>query len=262
MGWYCGTPEQKRLQQRVDEMVVWCRTVQGAVNGGRMLGVDDIDALGWDAIFARLEKDGYFALRMIANERISETEAILAERDFRIDWWNVFKGSAEAVLSHTANEDTRKLPKGYSIVRKEELTKRVVQDMQACMERNGVKPYSGRMIVGMTEPMVSLAVRGPDGKIVATACGHMPYNAMSRHSRTAWGGLVAVDPGHRGMKLGVAVNAEMVRRCVEKLGARSVQEFASETNIVSRRMIERCGLSLDSTCMTGIATRGGERFTR
>ena len=71
MGWYCGTPEHKRLQQRVDEMVVWCRTVQGAVNGGRMLGVDDIDALGWDAIFARLEKDGYFALRMIANERIA-----------------------------------------------------------------------------------------------------------------------------------------------------------------------------------------------
>ena len=262
MGWYYGKPEQQRLQQRVDEMAVWCRTVQGAVNAGRMLGVDDIDALGWETIFARLEKDGFLTFRMIPSESIAETEARLAERGFRIDWWNVFKGSAEAVLSHTADEDMRRLPKGYSIVRKEELGKRVVQEMQACMDRNGVKPYSGRMIAGITEPMVSLAVRDTSGSIVATACGHMPYNSMSRHSRTAWGGLVAVDEDQRGKGLGVAVNAEMVRRCVEKLGARTVQEFASETNVVSRRMIERSGLSLDPSCMSGIAMRGGERFTR
>ena len=262
MGWYCGTPEQQRLQQRVDEMVVWCRNVRGAVNAGRMLGVDDIDALGWEAIFDRLEKDGVFTFRMVPKERIAEVEAVLAERDFRIDWWNVFKGSSETVLKHTADEGMRRLPEDYTIIRKEELTKRVVQQMQACMERNGVRPYSGRMIAGMTEPMVSLAVRSPSGKIVATACGHMPYNSMSRHSRTAWGGLVAVDPGHRGMRLGVAINAEMVRRCVERLGARSVQEFVNADNETSRRMVERCGLSLDPTCMSGLATRGNERFTR
>ncbi|MFN0263032.1 GNAT family N-acetyltransferase [Tepidamorphus sp. 3E244] len=262
MSWYFGTPHQQLLQQRVDELADWYRTVPGAVNGGRMLGVDDVEALGWDTIFDRLEKDGVITFRVIPVEQIPAVEQTLSERGYRIDWWNVFTGTASSILSRTADETMRTLPEDYTVVSGDDLTSDVVQEMQACMDRNGVRPFSGRIIAGLSEESVSLAVRDADGTIVATACGHFPYNSASGNHRTAWAGLVAVDDAQRGKRLGITVNAEIVRRCVTELGAEKVQEFVNASNTVSRRMVERCGLALDASCMSGMATRGGERFTR
>ena len=97
---------------------------------------------------------------------------------------------------------------------------------------------------------------------MATALGHRPYNSLSVNHATAWGGLVAVDEDQRGKRLGIAANARMLRGCIDSLGAETLQEFVAATNIVSRRMVERCGLTLDESCMSGIASSGRERFTR
>lgn len=260
---YFGSEQQIKLQQVVDEFTPWCAKTKGAVNGGRFLGVDDIEALGWDRIIEFLERGGAFTFRMVPTEGVEEINARLQEHGMRFDYWNVFSAQGDAITRHTGPINAEPLPGGFSLVANDELgDEMVISEIQQCMARNNVVPFSGNILSGQALPSSMVALRDRHAKIVATAFGYFPYNRFSKWSSTAWGGLVAVDPELRGRKLGVRVNALMVEDCVNKLGASEVQEFAAATNIPSRRMIERCGLVLDPSVVCGIATSGAERFTR
>ena len=61
MAGYCGTEQQQRLQRRAEETFERASTVAGYCNGGRVVTIDDIDAVGWDAILAELKRDGALA---------------------------------------------------------------------------------------------------------------------------------------------------------------------------------------------------------
>lgn len=262
MDWYFGTEQQVRLQQKVDELTSWCSTTKGAVNAGRFLGTDDREALGWEKIGEFLTDDGVFTFRMVAVDKLKELQSKLDEYEMRFDSWNVFSAERNVIKKYTKFVDECPLPEGYTLVDASELEEvSVVNEIQQCMTRNGVVPFSGRLLSGQTLPSVMIAVRDNDAKICATAFGYFPYNQLSNWSSTAWGGLVSVDETQRGMKLGALVNALMVRDCVDVLGANEVQEFAAATNTPSRRMIERSGLNLDIGVVSGIATVGSARFT-
>ena len=262
MGWYFGTDQQITLQEKVDELTVWCKDTKGAVNGGRFLGTDNIDALGWSKILGFLKDGGVFTFRMVSVEKIEELQFELNKHGMRFDSWNVFSADSNTIEKHTNHFVDLRLPDEYSLIDTEELADAaVIYKIQECMARNGVAPYSGRLLSGQSLPSVTIAVRDRDANVIATAFGYFPYNQYSKWSSTAWGGLVAVDESHRGMKLGVQVNAIMVRCCVDRLGAKEVQEFAAATNIPSRKMIERSGLELDPDVVSGIASAGSSRFT-
>ena len=263
MDWYFGSEKQIAAQRKIDDLTNWCAETRGAVNGGRFLGTDDIENLGWDVIFSHLKDDGVFTFRMMPREEIAAIESRLVEAGFRIDFWSVFSAHSKEIKRHITPVVDAGLPNGYQRVRQEELTEpAIIKEIQQCMARNGVAPFSGRVLAGQSLPSALIALRDDTKNIVATAFGCLPYNKQSNWSSTAWGGLVSVDENQRGQKLGIKINALMIQDCIDRLGAEYVQEFAAETNMPSRGMIEHCGMKLDPTIMSGLATSGTERFTR
>lgn len=259
---YFGTDQQVRLQKKVDELTDWCLNTKGAVNGGRFLGTDDYHALGWEQTIELIKEHGVFTFRMIPVEKLDELRSELSKHDIRFDSWNVFSADDETIATYTKPYTYGLLPSGYAIVEEKELSDvAVISEIQQCMAGCGVVPFTGSMLSGRSLSSVTLAIRNENGNIIATAFGYFPYNRFSERATTAWGGLVSVDESQRGKKLGVLINALMVRGCVEKLGATMVQEYAAATNTRSRRMIERSGLRLDPSVVSGIATTGSSRFT-
>ena len=262
MDCYFGTDQQVRLQKKVDELTNWCLDTEGAVNGGRFLGTDDYKTLGWSKIIDLIKDCGVFTFRMIPIETVDELQSNLSKHGMRFDSWSVFSAAKDTIKVHTEPLFELPLPDGYTLVDVSELTDvAVISQIQQCMARSGVVPFTGRLLSGQSLPSVTIAIRDKNANVVATAFGYFPYNQYSKWTSTAWGGLVSVDEAQRGKKLGVLINALMVRGCVEKLGAKEVQEFAAATNKPSRRMIERSGLRLDPSVVSGIATTGSARFT-
>jgi RimJ/RimL family protein N-acetyltransferase len=118
------------------------------------------------------------------------------------------------------------------------------------------------MLLGRYGPARTLAIVDADGSVAASACTYLPHNAMSVHAHKAWGGLVAVDPSRRGRKLGVMINAAMVKAAFDELAADSIYELVSSSNLPSRRMVEACSLRHDPAVVSGVATAvEGTRYT-
>lgn len=130
----------------------------------------------------------------------------------------------------------------------------IFERAQAFMAECGVAPYPTQVLSGGLCPAAFAVLSKPeDGSIVATAFSYFPYNRHSTYKRSAWAGLVAVRKDMRGRGLGAFVNALVLKKAVEEMGAERVQEFARTSNIASCRMIEHCGLSLRSDVRSGIA---------
>lgn len=260
---YYGSDQQIALQKTVDESTDWCLNTKGAVNGGRFLGTDDPDAFGWSEIFRCLEEGGAFTFRMVPIEKLSALNAALEKRQFRFDYWNVFSGPSEEILDATDRVLENPLPDDLELIEPDALRDgALIHEIQAFMTSNGIAPFTGKLLANQSLPSSLIALRNRQNRIVATAFGYIPYNKFSKWDSTAWGGLVSVDPSLRGKKFGLWINAKMLNDCVTKLGATAVQEYAAETNVPSRKMIEHCGLELDTTVVSGIATSGEGRFTK
>lgn len=258
---YYGTEHQVRMQRKVDAHADWTRETPGACLIGRILGTDDPDLLGWDVVLAHFAEDGVFGLRLFPAERLAALRARFAEHGGRVDEWDVFRADSATIRAALAELETG-LPKGYRLIGPAEcMTATVIPRLQQTMSANKVVPFSGAVLAGLHGPAAAVAVEAADGAIAATAFAHLPHNRHSPHANSAWGGLVAVDPAHRGKRLGVIVNAAMVRAAIDDLGAASVYELVSRTNEPSRRMVQRCGLTLDPAVYGGMAVRGEGRFT-
>lgn len=263
MDTYFGTDKQVMLQKLVDANLDWLRSAPGACNIGRFLGTDDPARLGWQTVTDMLEAAGIFGFRLIASSETADAERRIAGKGFRIDWWDVFSADADTIRLALAGADLA-LPDGFRLLEAGEAGEPgTIRRAQGFMAENGIAPLSATMLSGANGPATLTIIVSPDGAIAATAFGYFPHNAHSRHAGSAWGGLVAVDPDLRGQRLGFLVNAAMVRAMIDDLGATSVYELVSETNVPSRRMVERCGLALDASVKSGLASPvDAERFTR
>ena len=74
---------------------------------------------------------------------------------------------------------------------------------------------------------------------------------------------MAVADAQRGRGLGNYVNARMIARVFEDLGATHVYELVSAANVPSRRMVASCGLHPEPSLVCGVATANDSaRFTR
>ena len=94
-----GTEAQKALQATALADAPSARVRPGAVFAVRMRGTDNPERLGWDKIMKALSEDGAFAFRMIPAVQCAKVEQRLGEAGYRIDWWDVFEGEADDVLS-------------------------------------------------------------------------------------------------------------------------------------------------------------------
>jgi hypothetical protein len=264
MSGYFGNDAQRALQARVVAAIDWIRSTPGACIAGRLMGCDDFESLGWEAIDPLLDRDGVFGFRMIPVGKIAALSARLSQRGFRLDLWNVFVADRNAGLAAATRIAAAGLPDGISSADfpGEPDGERIVT-VQRFMADNGVVPFPGIMLSGGICPSTGVTLLDQEGSLVATAYGYLPHNQFSPYRSYAFGGLAAVSDRYRGRRLGAYVNALMIERVFSALAAEWIYEMISESNLPSRRMAEACGLMLDPSIKAGIATRADlPRFTR
>ena len=263
MAGYCGTEQQQRLQRRAEETLERASTVAGYCNGGRVVTIDDINAVGWHAILAELKRDGALGFRMVDASRGSELTQHIEQAGFRIDLYDTFTSGSDPALRVSREVAAHGIPRG---VRHVELPPRgddpLVARVQNFLLAAGVTPFAGSMLVGDMNPARTFVLLDAAGEVAATAHAYRPHNKLSRFRDHAWVGLGAVAPELRGKSLGRYINACAVVAAFEDLGAEVVYEIASDTNHPSQNMIRSCGLSRNPAYRSGVATAGRERFTR
>jgi hypothetical protein len=264
MSGYFGTEVQQRLQAQAEADAAFINATPGACQNARMMGCDDPDRLGWDRIEDFIARDGFCGFRLIPAGRLDELRARLAERDCRLDLWDVFVADRETGLAASEAILSRPLPDGLrDLDPPADPDGDYVRDIQALVASAGIVPFSGSLLTGAMGPATTIAVGDGQGNVVAAAHGYMPHNAHSPYRRHGWGGLVAVAEAQRGRGLGNYVNARIAVSVFRDLGATHIYEMVSSTNLTSRRMVEACGLRLEPAFISGSATRNGtERFTR
>lgn len=264
MAGYFGTDQQKALQARAEASVPEMSTKPGLCQNGRMVGCDDLDALGWPAIDEILDRDGFMGFRLIAAAREAEVRDRLSRRGFRLDTWNLFIGAEREVLSSCQAITSCPLPLDLSLLpMPHEPDGTYTRNVQALIASTGIMPFSGSLLAGLLGPARTVVVGTEEGAIAATAHGYLPHNRMSRFRDYAWGGLVAVADVYRGSGLGRYINALLALTVIRELGASHFYEMISAENLASRRMAEACGLRHDPSFLCGSATRSDlGRFTR
>lgn len=249
-----GSDLQRRLQAATLAAASHYRDTPGAVFAARMAGTDDPKRFGWDRIEGILRNEGAITFRMIPTDRCPQIEQRLSEFGSTIAWWDVFEGSADEIRAACEHILDGRREGVLKIEPSASDDDAFFERAQAFMAKSGVAPYPRQVLSGEFGPAALAVLSEPnDGSIAATAFSYFPYNRYSPHSKTAWAGLVAVREELRGQGLGVFVNALVLKRAVEELGAEKVQEFARTSNVASCRMIAQCGLSLRSDVRAGIA---------
>jgi hypothetical protein len=264
MSGYYGTEMQQRLQAQAEASTGFINSTAGACQTGRTMGCDDLGRLGWDRIDEFLERDGICGFRLIPAGRTEELRSRLAERNFRLDTWDVFLGDRASALAFAEAITSKGPPDGLTdLDRPTQPEHEYTARIQALMGTAGVAPFSGSLLVGALGSATTVAVGDGDGTIVAAAHGYLPHNALSPYHRYAWGGLVAVAESQRGKGLGNYINARMIVSAFNDLDATHVYELVSASNLPSRRMVASCGLRHAQDLVCGIAAPDdGGRFTR
>lgn len=261
---YYGTSTQQRLQAQAEANVDFIAATPGACQTGRMMGCDDLDRFGWERIDHFLERDGVVGFRLIPAERISEIRAWLAERDCRLDTWDVFLGDRQDVLTASEAILAGGPPNGtFDLQAPTAPNDDYTADIQTLMGASGVVPFSGTLLVGEAGRARTAAAGDGYGAVVAASHAYLPHNAQSPYRHYAWGGLVAVAPSHRGKGLGNYINARIASLAFHELGATHFYELVSATNEASRRMVVACGLHHEAGLVCGIATaNSADKYTR
>jgi hypothetical protein len=261
---YFGSKTQQRLQARAEASTDFIKTTPGACQAGRTMGCDDPDRLGWERIGGFLDRDGVCGFRLISRDAAEALRLRLAERNCRLDTWDVFLADRAAALEASESIVSRGLPDGLiELPRPTDPEDDYTARIQTLMAAAGVVPFSGSLLVGALGPATTVVLGDRDGQVVAAAHGYMPHNAHSPYHRYAWGGLVAVADTHRGKGLGNYVNARMIVSVFRDLDATHIYELVSATNAPSRRMVASGGLRHEPGLVCGVATPNeAARLTR
>jgi RimJ/RimL family protein N-acetyltransferase len=264
MAGYFGTDTQQRLQAQAEASAEFIASTPGACQAGRMMGCDDPRKFGWDRIGEIVDRDGVCGFRLIDTSDVEGIRSELLNRGCRFDTWDVFIADRDTALAASGRLADRPLPSGFSLLpTPADAESEQVKDLQAMMASAGLVPFSGSMLTGEIGSATTIAITDSDANVVSSAHGYMPHNAYSPFRQYAWGGLVAVAEPYRGQGLGKYVNALMIDRVFQELGASHIYELVSASNIPSRRMVEACGLRLEPTLTCGAATpHANARFTK
>lgn len=263
MAGYYGTETQQRLQARVDEEAVWIASTPGACNSGRVLGCDDLDSLGWNAVDEIMRRDGAMGFRLLPKERAEELAAWMRERGYRIDFYDPFIGEREEVLSAADEILREELPSGLTMgPLPTEAEGNDIRAIQRLMIANGVAPYSGALLAGLSAPALTVTILDANGEPIAVAFGHMPHNVHSAFHSYGYGGAVVVASSHRGRGLGRRIIAVIASRILREMGGTHFYGFVSGDNEPSRRMVRSCRLSQSSTLTAAMAVASDQKFTR
>jgi hypothetical protein len=120
--------------------------IPAACNPGRFLGTDDPGRAGWDKIFETLDRDDAFSFRLIRSDDLNAISSKLAERQYRIDFWDVFvatRSEAELVVSSILEEG---LSNEFRVMPVAEIYEHgTILNIQSFLAAHGIAPFSASM---------------------------------------------------------------------------------------------------------------------
>lgn len=259
---YYGTPKIQALQKARDEQVADLIDMPGAVIHARTFSSDDPTALGWSYLRNVMSDEGFVTLRGVDQVTIEMAKKELSEFDPNLHVWDLFMADAQTVRDVCGTIVDAGLPEGLLRVAESELTPEKVREVQAFLTDQGVSPFSADALRGKLFQAQLIAFQNIDGRIVAAGFAAMTHNRHSPFHKSAWVGLIAIDPTLRGLGLGNYMDALCNLAAVVELGATSTMEFVAQDNVPSRAMLERCGLRQVHGKSVTMFSTSADRLTR
>lgn len=250
---------QKRLRATHSEIA----KTPALANGGRMLNVIDIDAVGWDQIYAYAERDQIVGLTAVP---LTETLNVLRTHfgdgvDF--PFWQVFFGTPEPVLAACERIiDAYPIPTGWNLASIECPDMETVQQVQDLNEATGVAPTPAYFMRREVFPSITTCLWDDTGTLAACANATMRYHPAGRMAHHLFAGAVSVHPDHRRKGLGAVINAALLRDSHAAFHWHRVIEQAKADNAASCGMIGKCGLVMDPDVVTIAINLSSSELTR
>ncbi|MDD9877883.1 MAG: GNAT family N-acetyltransferase [Magnetovibrio sp.] len=261
-----GTAAQLALQRGVLDWTERATTTPGLFQGGRLVGIDDLPALG-DAWVTRIyDALGAVIVKFLPAADEADFRARFAADGRRYTGWDVFIGGRDALAVSEARLGAAALPAGWCLGALDpDASPETIAAIQGLQEISGVAPVPGYYQRGQAVPaVVALLTDAADG-IVATAQAYARHHAESPWAGYVFAGMVAVHPDHRRRGFGALINAQAISLAFQRLPCTHVYEHAAADNRPSRGMIEACGLRQnpgERCIMFHDAARYGVHFTK
>ena len=239
---YFGTDKVMALQQARDEQVAALADLPGAVVHARTFSSDDAAKLGWDYLKRIMSEEGLVTLRGADDATVEVAKEKLKDFDPKLHIWDLFMADAEIIRDVCGKIVHGGLPDDVKRISDSSMTPQKAQEVQAFLTEQGVSPFSTDALLGNLFPARLIAFENSDERIVAAGFAAMTHNRHSPFYKSAWVGLIAVDPKLRGLGLGKLVDAICNLVAVTELQAASTMEFVAQDDAPSRAMLESCGL--------------------
>lgn len=239
---YYGAPEIQALQKTRDEQVAELKDKPGAVVHARTFSSDDPARLGWDFLRHRMAQEGMVTLRGVDASTVEAARQELSSFDPKLHFWDLFMADAETIREVCGKIVSSGLPDGVMRVPGGDITPEKAQEVQAFLSDQGVSPFSTNALLGELFPAKLVVLQDSMDRLVAAGFAAMTHNHHSPFFKSAWVGLIAVDPAYRGLGLGKTVDAIANLAAVTDLKADSTMEFVAQDNAPSRAMLQSCGL--------------------
>lgn len=259
---YFGNEKVRALQKARDEQVPELSDLPGAVVHARTFSSDDPVKLGWDHLRKIMSEEGMVTLRGADDATIEIAKEELSDFDPTLHVWDLFMADAMTVRDVCGRIVQSGLPDGVKRISVDAMTPQKAQEVQAFLADQGVSPFSTDALLGKLFPARLIALHASDDRIVAAGFGAMTHNLHSPFFKSAWVGLIAVDPELRGLGLGKLVDAMCNLAAVTELGAVSTMEFVAQDNAPSRAMLESCGLRQVEGKSVVMFSTSADRITR
>ncbi len=232
-------------------------------NGGRILNILDLDAVGIEAVADFARRFGFVGITAVP---ISETRKVLSDHfgdTVKAEHWLVYLGEAEAVVpACRAIVEGFEMPKGWTISRLAVPDDHEVEQIAELSLACGVAPSPVYFMRSEVLPSLTTCVHDETGRLVAAASASQRYHPDGRFGDTVFAGSVAVSPDMRGMGLGRFINASLLLESQARFAWRRILEQARPDNAPSRAMIRACGLQEDLDLGTFAVNLSGEVLTR
>lgn len=263
MAEYVGTDSQQSLQKRLRQELSWFKKTPGIFNGGRILGFDDPDKIGWSEVARLASIDKLALFPLFPKDQIFDSLTRHLGANWKTPHWLAYLGEPEDVINVSrARIEEIALPNGWAVEATQAPSDKQIEAVQALNAETGVSPYPAYFSRGEAAPIVTICIVDAEGQLKATASGAMRYHPESRLGGYLFAGMVSVKSDARGIGLGKLANAVLMVESHAHLSWKIVQEQAAPDNPASIAMIQSCGLTFDENLISVVAIDSDETFTR
>lgn len=260
---YFGSDKTIAAQKRLRDMHPEIASDPALSNGGRILNILDLDAVGIETLADHARIFGFASVTAVPIARTLRRLQDHFGEAVDTSIWLAILGDADSVLpACRALVDRFVLPEGWTLTHLDCPDDAEIAQIAALSLGCGVAPAPVYYIRGELFPHLTSCLWDDTGALVATATASKRYHPDSRFGDTAFAGGVAVSPDRRRMGLGRFINAAVLLESQARFGWTRVLEQASPDNAASRAMIRACGLHEDLDLGTIAVNLTGERITR